>query len=117
MNPRLKPAVMLLFALAITACATTKPSPPPAPPPACIPIRVYTPAEDAAIKSALDALDSGSPLIGALLDYGKLRAAARAACSQPPAVTLPSPPAKTSAPDISPPVSRFKIDGPRVLTS
>lgn len=35
----------------------------------------------------------------------------------PPAVSLPSPPAKTSAPDISPPVSRFKIDGPRVLTS
>ncbi|HUO22684.1 MAG TPA: hypothetical protein VMU59_09240 [Caulobacteraceae bacterium] len=44
----------------------------------CPAIKTYTPAQDAALADALAALPDGSPLAGAMIDYGQLRAEARA---------------------------------------
>lgn len=48
----------------------------------CPPVKTYTKAEEAALADAVGALRAGNPLIGAMLDYGRLRAAARA-CANP----------------------------------
>lgn len=44
----------------------------------CVPAKAYTPAEEKALAAAIAALPANSPLGGAMVDYGHMRAAARA---------------------------------------
>jgi hypothetical protein len=78
-------ALVPLACLMLDACASQSPAPP-TPPPAvaaatCPPVVSYSNVEEAAQADALDALkgrDPNSPLIGLIIDYGHMRAAARA---------------------------------------
>lgn len=71
-------AIACLFPI-IGGCTTT-PKPIAAPPVAvaCIPVAEYTPEQEKALAAALEALPATNPLVGAMIDYGRLRAAARA---------------------------------------
>jgi hypothetical protein len=44
----------------------------------CLPQATYTPAEQRAMADAVEALPEGSPLVGVVVDYGKMRAANKA---------------------------------------
>lgn len=67
--------VLAVSALLLAGCATT-PSATPAS--VCPPVKTYTQTEQDALAAAVAALPAGNPLTGAMLDYGRLRAAARA---------------------------------------
>ena len=72
---------MLLFAasaLLLIGCAT----PAAAPTSVCPPVKVYSRSQQDALAAAVASLPPDSPLIAAMLDYGRLRAAARA-CAKP----------------------------------
>jgi hypothetical protein len=58
----------------LTACAHV----PPAPMPVCLPIKTYTLTEQQALAAALEPLPVDSALVMAMIDYGQLRASARA---------------------------------------
>jgi hypothetical protein len=69
----------ILACLMLAACGTTQ-SAPAAPmfSVACPPLTTYTPAQEADLAAALIMLDQANPLVQAMTDYGKLRAADRA---------------------------------------
>jgi hypothetical protein len=67
----------LIAALVLTACAT-KPVSAPVVAASCPALKSYTPAQEAALGSALALLPPDNPLVGAMTDYGALRAADRA---------------------------------------
>lgn len=62
--------VFAAAALMLASCAT---APPDAPPPACPPVKAYSQSEQNALAVAIAALPPDNPLIGATLDYGRLR--------------------------------------------
>jgi hypothetical protein len=70
--------VFAASAFLLTACAGT----PVAAPPACPPVKTYSQADQNALAAAVTALPPDNPLIGVMLDYGRLRAAARV-CAKP----------------------------------
>jgi hypothetical protein len=65
----------------ITACAT-KPVSAPVVAVSCPSLKSYTPAQEAAMASALALLPPDSPLVQGFVDYGALRAADRACLGQ-----------------------------------
>lgn len=65
--------------LFLAGCATTPP-PTPVTVTACLPMAVYSPAQEKAAGDALAALPPANPLATFMADYGALRAADRAAC-------------------------------------
>ena len=71
--------VIAVLAFGLCGCASTSTELGPiSAAPICPPVKAYSKAEEAALAKAVAALDSRNPLIGAMLDYGRLRAAARA---------------------------------------
>ena len=68
--------VIAVLAFGLCGCASTEPAATSAA--ICPPVKAYSKAEEAALAKAVAALDSRNALIGAMLDYGRLRAAARA---------------------------------------
>jgi hypothetical protein len=70
---RFRSAVFL--GLLLSACAS---EPAAQPVPICPPVKIYAKAQESALANAIAALPADSPLIGAMLDYARLRAAARA---------------------------------------
>lgn len=74
MRPGLAIFLATAACVAAAACAAV-----PATSVTCLPMRAYTPAQEAAIGDALAQLAPGNPLLGAMDDYAKLRAA-NAAC-------------------------------------
>jgi hypothetical protein len=50
----------------------------------CLPMKTYTAAQEAAMSRALLRLAPDDPLVGAIADYGQLRAANRACASAHP---------------------------------
>lgn len=67
----------LFLALILTGCATTAIAPADNSA-ACPAVKVYTEAQQRELSSALAVLPQDSPIISAMIDYGRLRAAARA---------------------------------------
>ncbi|HUJ48059.1 MAG TPA: hypothetical protein VLV55_13075 [Rhizomicrobium sp.] len=67
------------LALLLSACAS---EPAAQPVSVCPPVAAYTKADEVALADAVSALPPDNPLIGAMLDYGRLRAAALA-CASP----------------------------------
>ena len=63
--------------LTLTACVTTAP-PVIAVKQVCVPLKAYSPAEQAAAGKALAALDPTNPLVAFMEDYSALRSADRA---------------------------------------
>ena len=62
-------------------CATPSPPPPPAAPilsVECLPLKAYSQAEQAALRTQLAGLPEGSPVQLAMLDYLRMRDADRA---------------------------------------
>lgn len=72
-------AAAVALPVLVAACAHDQ-RPPPVPPPAivCPPLKTYTADQEKALAVALAALPAGSPLVGAMADYGALRATVRA---------------------------------------
>lgn len=70
MRPRL---LLAALGLALAACAHA-----PAVQTICLPLKPYTAAEQLALAGALASLPETSPLVGAMADYGAMRAADRA---------------------------------------
>lgn len=74
----------IIACLFLAACASTpatisaKPEPVTIVKTVCPPIRTYTADEQKALASAIGTLPDGSPLVGAMLDYGALRKAIKA---------------------------------------
>jgi hypothetical protein len=72
--------------LALASCSTTRPAtspavaPQPAAPPACLAIKAYRPGQLETLAAAVRALPPDSPLRGLVVDYARLRDAARAGC-------------------------------------
>jgi hypothetical protein len=64
-------------ALLLAGCTTAQPSAP-----ECPPVKIYSQTEQNALAVAVAGLPPDNPLIGAMLDYGRLRAAA-SACAKP----------------------------------
>jgi len=69
--------VIAVLAFGLCGCASTEPGATSAAA-ICPPVKAYAKAEQAALAEAIAALSPSNPLIGAMLDYGRLRAAARA---------------------------------------
>jgi hypothetical protein len=65
-----------LTAAILSACAGT--TPPLATTQVCLPLKTYTPEQQAAVSAALKALPSDSPLPEFIGDFGAMRAADRA---------------------------------------
>jgi hypothetical protein len=70
----MRPALAATGLLALLAACQT-PSPPRV---TCLPLKAYTPAQEAALAVQLAALPPGSELVQALIDYQVLRDADRA---------------------------------------
>jgi hypothetical protein len=68
----------LLITASVLLLAGCAAMPAAAPVAQCPPVKVYSQAEQDALATAVAALPPENPLIGAMLDYGRLRAAARA---------------------------------------
>lgn len=77
-SPAMRVVLVVTLAFAVArGCATA-----PAIHQQCLPMKTYTAAEEHALAGAVRALQADSPLVGAMADYGALRAANRA-CIHP----------------------------------
>lgn len=84
---RIAGAVAILLAGCVTEAPpviSDKPAPLAIVQTVCPPIKTYSAAEQKAMAGALAALPPNNPLVGAITDYGTLRAAVRACASTPP---------------------------------
>lgn len=72
-------AVLILCALALSACQHAGPSVT-----ACLPLKPYTAEEQAQLAAALAVLPDNDPMALALIDYGKMRQADRACLASRP---------------------------------
>lgn len=90
MRPIMRQALIALAApLVLASCAMTRPAMPElaaprsaAAPPACLAVKGYTQAQLEQMADAVRALPPGSPLRDLVVDYGRLRDEARAACAR-----------------------------------
>lgn len=79
----LRRSMLALTFLLLSGCAAGVMSSDPAPPavslsPVCPAVKNYTPDEQKALAKAVAALPADSPIIGAMGDYSRMRAASRA---------------------------------------
>jgi hypothetical protein len=82
----LRLAAPVLAFLVLSGCASggsSSPNPPPVSlTPVCPAVKTYTPDEQKALAKAVAVLPADSPIIGALGDYSRMRAASRACGKQ-----------------------------------
>ena len=79
------PVLIALATLPLANCSTTRPATAPVVAPsltACLAVKVYTPDQLESLAAAVRALAPDSPLRGFVVDYARLRDAAKTSCGR-----------------------------------